>query len=88
MKVIKYNFLSSEINHGTEEHPNIEQVFIGKAMQWSEEAEEAAKREAVNGEYTIEDDGLPEVLTHAQRLTELEEAINQVRNILSRLGLR
>ena len=26
-KIIKYKFLSGEINHGTEEAPNIEQVF-------------------------------------------------------------
>lgn len=27
MKVIKYKFLSCEINHGTEEEPNIEKVY-------------------------------------------------------------
>ena len=59
-KVIKYRFLSAEVNHGTEEKPYIEQVFIGKAMGWNEANEEIAKREAYNGEYTIEDDGQPE----------------------------
>ena len=58
-KVIKYEFLSCEVNHGTEEEPNIEQVFITKSMAWSEATEEIAKREAYNGEYTIEDDGQP-----------------------------
>ena len=29
-KVIKYNFLSCEINRGTEEKPDIEQVFLDK----------------------------------------------------------
>ena len=29
-------------------------------MDWSEKNEEIAKREADNGEYTIEDDGQPE----------------------------
>lgn len=30
------------------------------SMTWSEANEEIAKREAYNGEYTIEDDGQPE----------------------------
>lgn len=60
MKIIKYKFLSSEINHGTDDVPNIEQIFIEKTMDWNEINEETAKREAYNGEYTIEDDGQPE----------------------------
>ena len=28
MKIISYKFLSAEINHGTEENPNIEQFFL------------------------------------------------------------
>lgn len=61
MKVIKYKFLSAEVNHGTEENPNIEQVFLRASMPYSEANEELAKREAFNGEYTIEDDGVEEV---------------------------
>lgn len=60
MKIIKYRFLSAEINHGTEEQPVIEQVFLEKSMGWSDTNEEIAKKEAYNGEYTIEDDGQPE----------------------------
>lgn len=60
MKKIKYKFLSCEVNHGTEEEPNIEQIFLDKSMGWNETNEEIAKREAYNGEYTIEDDGRPE----------------------------
>lgn len=60
MKIIKYKFLSAEINHGTEENPDIEQVFLEKSMGWSDANEEIAKKEAYNGEYTIEDDGRPE----------------------------
>ena len=60
MKIIKYKFLSAEINRGTKEEPNIEQIFIEKKMTWSEANEEIAKREAYKGEYTIEDDGRPE----------------------------
>ena len=59
-KVIKYQFLSCEINHGTEEEPNMEQVFLDKTISYSETNEEIAKAEAYNGEYTIEDDGQPE----------------------------
>ena len=78
MKVIKYKYLSAEIKRGTEEEPIIEQIFLEKSMDWNEANEEIAKREAYNGEYTIEDDGQPEPEakpTDAQRIAELEEAL-------------
>jgi hypothetical protein len=59
MKIIKYQ-LCTEVNHGTEEQPNIEQVFSEVSLGWSEANEKIAKSEAYNGEYTIEDDGKPE----------------------------
>ena len=59
MKVIKYQ-LMTEVNHGTEEQPDIHQIFSDVTMSWSESNEEIAKAEAYNGEYTIEDDGKPE----------------------------
>ena len=59
-KVIKYKFLSCEVNHGTEENPGIEKVFLDASIPYSEKNEEIAKKEAYNGEYTIEDDGEPE----------------------------
>lgn len=59
MKIIKYQ-LCTEVNHGTEEQPNIEQVFSEVSLGWSEANEKIAKREAYNGEYTVEDDGKPE----------------------------
>ena len=59
MKVLKYRFCT-EVNHGTEEQPDIQQIFYEVTMGWSEANEEIAKREAYNGEYTIEDDGEPE----------------------------
>lgn len=65
-KVIKYKFLSCEINHGTEENPDIEQIFLEKSMGWNEINEETAKREAHNGEYAIEDDGIKEIITPTQ----------------------
>lgn len=59
MKVLKYQ-LCTEVNHGTEEHPDIQQVFSAVTLGWSEANEKIAKTEAYNGEYTIEDDGEPE----------------------------
>jgi hypothetical protein len=64
MKIIKYNFLSCRINHGTEEEPNYEDVILPKEIRCTAEnlqANEAiAQKEAYNGEYTIEDDGQPD----------------------------
>ena len=79
MKRIKYVFLSSEINYGTEEAPDIKQHFIPKDFPYSEEGLEAAKRESYNGEEPeIYDDGKPEPVeepTPEQRIAELEEAL-------------
>ena len=60
MKIIKYKFLSCEVNHGTDENPVMKQVFLEKLIGYSEANEEIAKKEAYNGEYTIVDDGQPE----------------------------
>lgn len=59
MKVLKYR-LMTEVNYGTEEQPDIQQIFSDVTLGWSEANEELAKREAYNCEYTIEDDGEPE----------------------------
>lgn len=59
MKVIKYQ-LCTEMNHGTEDQPEIEQVFSAVTLGWNEANETIAKAEAYNGEYIIEDDGKPE----------------------------
>lgn len=59
MEMLKYKIMT-ETNYGTEEHPNIVQNFSNKEVEWNESNEELAKREAWNGEYTIEDDGKPE----------------------------
>ena len=72
MKKIKWVFLSCEINHGTEEEPNIKQVFVPKDFPYSEEAEEAAKREAYNGEYEIYDDGQPDPADIPSQLDRIE----------------
>lgn len=54
MKIIKYN-LCTPVNRGTEEHPVMEDVLSHVTMEWNEVNEGIAKREAHNGEYTIED---------------------------------
>ena len=59
MKKIKYN-LSTRINHGTEENPQIEEILSPVTMGWNETNEKIAGKEAHKGEYTIEDDGQPE----------------------------
>ena len=77
MKVLKYR-LMTEVNHGTEEQPDIQQIFSGVSLGWSETNEELAKREAYNGEYTIED--VPDDRTldviRADKLVELSAACN------------
>jgi len=42
MKVIKYQ-LCTEVNHGTEDEPKIEQVFSAVTLGWSEGNEKIAK---------------------------------------------
>lgn len=73
MKVLKYH-LMTEVNRGTEEQPDIQQIFFDVTTGWNEVNEEIAKREAYNGEYTIEDDGQPE--------PESESSIDEVLNAL------
>ena len=59
MKILKYKFLSYEINHGTAEEPHIEQVYLDKGVECPNSSFEvsyaAAKAEAYNGEITVED---------------------------------
>lgn len=59
MKIIKYN-ICHLANYGTEENPQMLEVLFPVEMGWNEANEEIAKKEAHNGEYTIEDDGRPE----------------------------
>ena len=82
MKIIKYKFLSCQINHGTEEEPVLEDVLLEKIIPYSAETEEFAKAEAFNGEYTIEDDGVEESTepTPEERIAELEEALAMLLN--------
>ena len=77
MKVLKYR-LMTEVNHGTEEQPDIQQVFSEVTMGWNEANEEIAKREAYNGEYTIEEepDDRPLDEIRADKLEELSSSCN------------
>lgn len=59
MKKLKYQ-LCTEINRGTEDEPQIEQMLSDVTLDWSAGNEELAKLEAYNGEYEIIDDGEPE----------------------------
>ncbi len=82
MKILKYN-LCTKVNHGTEEDPEIVEILSPVTMGWNEANEEIAKKEAHNGEYTIEDDGQPEPEaqpTPEQRIAELEEALEMLLN--------
>lgn len=78
MKVIKYQ-LCTEINHGTEDEPNIEQVFSAVTLGWNEANETIAKAEAYNGEYTVEEApdnrSFDEIQT--EKLSNLSETCNQ-----------
>ena len=78
MKLIKYQ-LCTEINHGTEDEPQIEQVFSAVTLGWSEVNEEIAKAEAYNGEYTIgeESDNRPFEEIQTEKLSSLSEICNQ-----------
>lgn len=78
MKLIKYQ-LCTEINHGTEDEPQIEQVFSAVTLGWSEVNEEIAKAEAYNGEYTIEEesDNRPFEEIQTEKLSSLSEICNQ-----------
>ena len=56
-KIIKYNLCNAVEG---------EEILFPVTMGWSEANEEIAKREAHNGEYTIEDDGIEETAEPTQ----------------------
>ena len=78
MKLIKYQ-LCTEINHGTEDEPQIEQSLAAVTLGWSEANEELAKKEAYNGEYTIEEepDTRPFEIIQQEKITNLSNTCNQ-----------
>lgn len=86
MKIIKYK-LCTHVNHGTEETPEWVDTLNGKEIRCTadklEANEEIAKREAYNGEYTVEDDGAEEssVPTSEERLAALEAAMLEMMGV-------
>ena len=78
MKVLKYQ-LCTEVNHGTKDKPDIEQVFSAVTLGWSEANEKIAKTEAYNGEYIIEEelDNRPFEEIQTEKLSSLSETCNQ-----------
>lgn len=75
MKRIKYKYMYAEINHGTEEQPDIERAFVTKHIPYSEENLIHAKEEAYNGEVTVEEVADPE-LTTADKIAILKEQLS------------
>lgn len=63
MKIIKYK-LCNRVNRGTEENPKWEDILFPVEISCTadnlEANEEIPKKEAFNGEYSVEDDGQPE----------------------------
>ena len=88
MKLIKYRFLSSEINHGTEAAPDIEQVILNKQITCADEALEdtlsLVLQEACDGKYTVEDaepeetDNAPDPVTWAELDAAYREGVDSV----------
>ena len=73
MKKIVYKVLGKTTAEDVEA-----EVLCGVERPYSEANEEIAKREAYNGEYTIEDNGQPEPeqpMSDAERIAQLEEAL-------------
>lgn len=77
MKYITYRYLSCEINHGTAENPNIEQVILEKILPYNENTLAIAKQEALDGVYTLEErEDPPALLTLEERIIALEKNIS------------
>lgn len=78
MKIIKYN-RCTRVNRGTEEAPDWEDVLdpveIPCTADNLEVNEEIAKREAYNGEYTVEDDGQPDPAATPSQLDVIEAQV-------------
>lgn len=80
MKKIKYN-ICNYVNRiyvdpvTGEVTEKVEEVLLPAKMDWSEANEEIAKREAYNGEYTIEDDGQPDLAAEPTQLDRVEAQV-------------
>ena len=65
MKVIKYNLCTMVED---------KEILTPVTLDWSEDNEEIAKKEAHNGEYTIEDDGVEK--TTDEKIAELKQQLS------------
>jgi hypothetical protein len=90
MKIIKYKFLSCEVNRGTEENPDLMPVFLFKEICCpTDEIYEAnlliAQNEAYNGEYTVEGENTEETSepTLDDRVLMLEETSAEMSEALA-----
>ena len=90
MKLIQYKFLSCEINHGTEDAPNMESVFLDKTIRCSNAAFDSnyalAQQEAV-GEITVEDISEPDIPPSQEEDTAAMLVDHEFRLTLLELGL-
>ena len=64
-KIIKYKFLSCEVNHGTEEEPKIEQIFLDAFIECKTQAVydanyPIAEKEAIPGTIKVSGEFDPE----------------------------
>jgi hypothetical protein len=53
----------------------MEEILFPVEMDWNEANEETAKKEAYNGEYTIEEDGQPEPVNAPSQLDAIEAQV-------------
>lgn len=81
-KKIHYQFLSAQVELGTEEKPDIHQIFLDKTMTYSQENEAIAKLEAWNGIYEIVEDEEETKATLENRVDMLESDSEELREAL------
>ena len=70
MLIIKYK--QRIIVPSSDEQERDREIFYEIQSPWNSQTEEIAKREAYNGEYTIEDDGQPEPEPEPTQLDRVE----------------
>lgn len=78
-KVIKYNLYSAVTKvvyagEETEAKTVTEEILTPVTLEWNEANEEIAKKEAHNGEYTIEDDGVE--ISTAEKIAQLKKQLS------------
>lgn len=88
-KVIKYKFLSAEVNHGTEETPDVEQIVLDSEITCKTQAAydanyPIAEKEAIPGTITVEGefDPEPEPVPGAEELAAENEDMRSALGVL------